>query len=580
MAVLAAGGACPAGEETTAARARALAARLAADDGAEREAARTGLLLLGAEAIPALEEAAKGKEEEARQSAEDLLGKLRPLAELKSADRRRRIAAAEAANELAEELLAGGHPAGALARYREALQADLDLLDSEHVRDRLTELAGKLPDAARADFRRSDLGLYVAEKFDDLRREHPRSPLAGKALYGQGGFEEYLRGFPDGFYAPHSRYCLIAGRKAYRTPNRKPKPLTIADPDREIRDWPQFLKDHPDFDGADDANYRLARALETRGRLQEACLRLRLRLPDGDLDWNARERLLFIMDSAMDAKSLADLRAALARDPQPAEKLLLSDPELTALTLYLEALKLLREGRHREAAEAFGKVPKLPEAGKKVGAPAAEVGEDEDENENEDENEGDEGNEDDGPGQPLAALAELAAARAEFAAAAAKLLEAPDAGKLRDLAELFRSEKSRFAFMTGLDWGGGLALSSYETAAGPAEFHQRRSRFWQAAQVCERLIREHPKTPAAADAMFMLAECHCRLAETHWPEHRSVYWRKNEKENVKKSIDWYVRFARENPDDPRFAKARNISEALTEAWFRGPRARSQDGARE
>ena len=55
--------------------------------------------------------------------------------------------------------------------------------------------------------------------------------------------------------------------------------------------------------------------------------------------------------------------------------------------------------------------------------------------------------------------------------------------------------------------------------------------------------------------------------QTHWVEHRTAYWRSVQKENVKKSIDWYVRFARDYPDDPRAAEARRASEWLTEAWF-------------
>jgi hypothetical protein len=118
-----------------------------------------------------------------------------------------------------------------------------------------------------------------------------------------------------------------------------------------------------------------------------------------------------------------------------------------------------------------------------------------------------------------------------------------------------------------MNWAGGPDISSYDAATGPEEFFRRRSRFWQAARVCERLLAEHPKAEEAADATYLLALCHCRMAETHWTEHRSAFWRKAQVENVKKSIDWYVRFARDYPEDARFGKARHAADYLTEKWF-------------
>ena len=243
-----------------------------------------------------------------------------------------------------------------------SLPANPDLLDSSYVRGLVAQAAGKLPEPERTAFGQSDLGLYLARKFGDLRKEFPASYLSGKAVYAGGGFEEYLRLFPSGFYAPPAKYCLIAGYKAYALPEDRLRPVRIADPDREIREWPQFLKDFPDFEGADDANYRLARALEIRGRLQEACLRLRLRLGDGDMEENALERLLFIMDARMDTKTLAALGEALGKEAEPPKDPLIANPEVSALASYLAALKLLRDGSFKEAAQAFEAVSRLEPA--------------------------------------------------------------------------------------------------------------------------------------------------------------------------------------------------------------------------
>ena len=58
------------------------------------------------------------------------------------------------------------------------------------------------------------------------------------------------------------------------------------------------------------------------------------------------------------------------------------------------------------------------------------------------------------------------------------------------------------------------------------------------------------------------------MAEAHWAEHRSAYWRDHQKENVQKSIDWYTRFAKNYPDDARAEKARGAAEALTKNWLK------------
>ncbi|HAU30998.1 MAG: hypothetical protein XD78_0905 [Desulfotomaculum sp. 46_296] len=72
-------------------------------------------------------------------------------------------------------------------------------------------------------------------------------------------------------------------------------------PDREIPGWEKFLVEFPRHPATDDAAYRLARCYEIKGRFADAVKTLQKArfLPDGDMNYAAGGRLVYILDVKM-----------------------------------------------------------------------------------------------------------------------------------------------------------------------------------------------------------------------------------------------------------------------------------------
>ncbi|HHY93153.1 MAG TPA: hypothetical protein GX511_07405, partial [Firmicutes bacterium] len=178
-------------------------------------------------------------------------------------------------------------------------------------------------------------GLYFWGDQDLLRRiraDYPASYLArGFAAY------EKVRGRPYfvlDFWDPN-------------TPGPWPFKYgeTQYDPAREIPGWQKFLRDFSRHPGADDAAYRLARCYEIQGKWNEALTwyAKALTLPDGDLDFDARGRLLFVLDARVPVAELEKLVGQFTvRSDLP--------PALVPLLRYTLAVRALRAEDYPAAA--------------------------------------------------------------------------------------------------------------------------------------------------------------------------------------------------------------------------------------
>jgi TolA-binding protein len=362
-------------------------------------------------------------------------------------------------------------------------------------------------------------------------RAFPRADDAatpGKDLYDAGRFKEYLARHPDGPFAPHARYCLIAGRKRYVFGRKEsPRRAAVRDADREIARWPGFLKAHPDFAGADDANYRYARALEQKGRLVDACLRLARRYPDGDMRLQSTERLVFLMDARMDAAALARLRAAAARPAARGVPHLVPPAEIDLLARYFTALKAWRAGRYAEAAAGFRGVA-LPKAV---------------------------------PPSPLArAVLERAGQGHTVASRVNALARKPDGDALYRMASLIYKKDPVPLWRNLQPWR--MAVSSYRDCAGPEAYCRRASKYWRAAVLYKRVLSDHPKCDAVPNAIFMLGNCYCHLADRE----KSLYWRRRAKANVRTAVGYYRRFLDRYPQYALAHESKVAVTFLTKKW--------------
>ncbi|MCG3181536.1 MAG: hypothetical protein BIFFINMI_03932 [Phycisphaerae bacterium] len=533
-------------------RVRYLVGRLDAERYADRESAGSELVEIGLPAAAAVREAARTGNQEVRQRAKDILVAIGPQAEqpdLASPDRRKRIAAAQALCRgmpnyalLSEDGQKNVDVARVLRRLAAAVSADPDLADDAHAHKLLLWVGDRLADAAKADYEASDLGLYVAGEFKQLAQRHPLSPLAGKTIYDAGEFADYLARFPQGFYAPRARYCQIARRKEYchwpsddeDDPGREPMKI---DAERELAEWPKFLKEYPDFEGADDANYRLARALEMQGRLGEACARLRLAYPDGDMHQQSLERLVFIMDVKMDARGVQAVQHAFDVDKRPDGELIFPAAHLAAVVHDLLARKLRRSGDYAGAAAEYRLAARSAEPVRDQGPQETEA-------------------------QRYAIrppamrpcpnmawiIAKQAGPEAEFCDACAALAGKRDGDSLYRLASLIYKHppvappgamvcQDGFTFI----W----QISSYYLDTESAEYHQRQSRYWQAGRLYQRVLDEAPRSGSAAKALFMLANCYCHLADVE--VNNSEYWFAAGDANARKALELYRRFCKEYP---------------------------------
>lgn len=115
-------------------------------------------------------------------------------------------------------------------------------------------------------------------------------------------------------------------------------------PDQEIEGWLSWLTKFPGHIATDSAAYRLGRSYEIKGDYLHAVnwLNEAMYAPNGAISFDARGRLLYVLDVQMD---LADLYQVQAN-----EKL---HPQLKPAILYTIAVKLARQGQYQEAIESF-----------------------------------------------------------------------------------------------------------------------------------------------------------------------------------------------------------------------------------
>lgn len=115
-------------------------------------------------------------------------------------------------------------------------------------------------------------------------------------------------------------------------------------PDTEIPGYEAFLKDYPGHPATDSASYRLGRCYEIKGRYTEALnmLLASSQSPDGDMKYDASQRVIFVADVVMND---TDVTAALS-DSKLRE-------DLKPLLQYTHAVKLMRKGAYDEAQVAY-----------------------------------------------------------------------------------------------------------------------------------------------------------------------------------------------------------------------------------
>lgn len=156
------------------------------------------------------------------------------------------------------------------------------------------------------------------------------------------------------------------------------------DPEREAEGWPAFLAAYRRHPAADDAAYRLGRSHELlAARFAEGSPdRVRhllaatwaylaaLELPDGDMAWDARHRLLYLLDAVAGDADLKALAASLNRGARAQAGLVGTlvrpalENDLGLAVEYALALRHLRAGRYQEAARSLtALLDALPEAG-------------------------------------------------------------------------------------------------------------------------------------------------------------------------------------------------------------------------
>lgn len=157
------------------------------------------------------------------------------------------------------------------------------------------------------------------------------------------------------------------------------------DPVREVAGWPAYLAAYRRHPAADDAAYRLGRSHELlAARFAEGGSPERVRyllaaawaylaaleLPDGDMAWDARNRLLYLIDAVATEADLEAMAARLGEEARAEAGLVgtLVRPALGAdLGLAVEyalALRSLRAGRYEEAARSLtATLASLPDEG-------------------------------------------------------------------------------------------------------------------------------------------------------------------------------------------------------------------------
>jgi tetratricopeptide (TPR) repeat protein len=395
-------------------------------------------------------------------------------------------------------------PEIAVRLYEAAVETYPYFLNSHDVRAAFKHALKNAPQQTRETFYRSGPGLYLASKH-----------------------KEYVAQHPNGFYAPYAQYCAIAGYDTYfidwQKHNSRGK-LVIRDPDVEIKAWSEYLETYSGFKGCDDANYRLGRALEKKQMLVRACLQFRMKHPDGDMKRMSIERMQFIMETRMDARTIMTVAAMAQREKADTSAVLLDDSELRALCSYLCAMKFYYARNFHEAARAFKAVAELPI----------------------------------GTSDFSRNVRQQALERAAFSVEAADIARIETADGLYAYAFHIYKKAGRTFMADVVSSPGGR--SSYD-AAEPKEFFPRRTRFWQSAQVYQQVLEKYPWADVTPKALFMLGNCYCRLGEK-----ANAFWRPQMKENIKKSIFYFERVVQEHRDHKLAPAARKAATMLRKKW--------------
>ena len=114
-------------------------------------------------------------------------------------------------------------------------------------------------------------------------------------------------------------------------------------PRKEIPGWKRFIKEYRDHPSINDAYYRLGRCYEIEGDYEKAidCFIKVLKSPDYDLNYEARKRIIYIMDVELSSR---DFERIMKKNPN-----IIILPELT----YSYGLCLMRDGEYRKALKVF-----------------------------------------------------------------------------------------------------------------------------------------------------------------------------------------------------------------------------------
>lgn len=205
-----------------------------------------------------------------------------------------------------------------------------------------TEAWNGLPATAKDPQARLDWELYLCGEYDHLADRCLQSDLRPKALFLAARYDEVIDLYPDSPYAPLARYSLTAGHPYFQPPAF----LEVDDPEREVEEWPRFLREHPGHPGSDDAAYRMGRALENLSRYREAVIWLMrsARLPDGEFRWKGPLRAIYVMDARASLSELEALDAdGVSEDLR----------EVAALTLAVRSLRRDDLSRARDGFADF-----------------------------------------------------------------------------------------------------------------------------------------------------------------------------------------------------------------------------------
>lgn len=477
--------------------------QLGAETFAARKAAELRLSEMGLEILPTILNLVESPDPEVRFRALRLYRKFEHLHRLRTGSYKERSAAAGILLRRAGGLVETD-PGLGLFYQKEVFSILPERVHAKESLRTLKRTLEALPDEERLTFLRSEFGLYASSHF-----------------------QEYLAAYPKGAFAPFARYCLIAGHRSYCRTEEGRWLIKIEDSDREIAEWPAFLKAYPDFAGADDAQYRYGRALEVNGRYVDAVRAHWPKRGDGELHTASFERIYFILDTRMDEQELNAFRieaAGLKRNDSVA-----TVPELFLHIDELIGLKQMRGGEFTRAAKTFLDMQERAKDHR--------------------------------------AILRLARARELYCRQAAALAEDRSPEGLYALASFFYKEGHRrtdlFEAGQSLQWK--QNCFSYRKATEPADVLNRSSRWWQAIQLYQAIEDQNLQTETALKATYMLGNCYSRLAED---PHR--YWATQSVANALKSKACFQTFVDRYPDHEFTPTAQKAVDYLGRKWDDAP----------